>query len=153
MQQYEPAEFVFKLSEYTIAYKSLSNEQHVITGPEKAFDLMKPHFQAYHGIREAMFAMYLNHRNGVIGIQRCAEGSMNGCIADPRIIIKVGLDLLCSGIILFHNHPSGNLKPSEADKQLTQKVKEAAKFFDIKLTDHIIITEEAYLSMTDEGII
>jgi len=81
-----------------------------------------------------------------------SKGGITGTIADVRLILSVALKTLASGLILAHNHPSGNLKPSEADKQITSKIRQAAKLLDIELLDHIIISSEGYYSFTDDGI-
>ena len=82
-----------------------------------------------------------------------SEGGITGTVADPRIILKKALEEDAVSIILCHNHPSGNLLPSRADEELTQKIKEASRYFDIKVLDHIIVSEEGYYSFADEGIL
>jgi DNA repair protein RadC len=82
-----------------------------------------------------------------------SKGGIIGTIADVRLILSVALKTLATGLILAHNHPSGNLKPSEADKQITIKIRQAAKLLDIELLDHIIISSEGYCSFMDEGIL
>ena len=78
---------------------------------------------------------------------------MTGTVADPRIILKKALESESTAVVLCHNHPSGNLKPSKADEELTLKIKEAAKYFDIKILDHIIVSEDGYFSFADEGML
>jgi DNA repair protein RadC len=78
---------------------------------------------------------------------------MTGTVADPRIILKKALEEDAVSLILCHNHPSGSLKPSRADEELTQKIKEAARFFDIKVLDHLIVSDDGYYSFADEGIL
>ena len=101
--------------------------------------------------REYMYALYLNNSNDVIGYHQISIGGITGTIVDVRILLQ-GI-LLCngSGIIIIHNHPSGNLKPSIQDKRITEKVKTACETLDIKLLDHLIITEENYYSFADNG--
>ncbi len=82
-----------------------------------------------------------------------SKGGIRGTIADVRLILSVALKTLASGLILANNHPSGSLKPSEADKQITSKIRQAAKLLDIELLDHIIISSEGYCSFMDEGIL
>ncbi len=153
MKKYTPTQFVYQVSEYTIAYKSLSKDVKIIRSSDDARNIIAPYFEEFAGIKEAFYAIYLNRNNRVIGIHKCSEGSVTGCIVDPRIIVKPAIELLASGIILVHNHPSGNLKPSEADRSITQKVKEGAKHFDINIFDHLILTEDSYLSFADEGLL
>ena len=82
-----------------------------------------------------------------------SKGGIKGTIADVRLILSVALKTLATGLILVHNHPSGNLKPSEADKHITSKIRQAAKLLDIELIDHIIISSEGYYSFMDEGVL
>jgi len=104
-------------------------------------------------IKEEAVVLFLNRGNRVLGGYKVSSGGITGTVVDIRIILAIALKCLASGIILAHNHPSGELNPSRADKELTQKLKEAAKLMDISLLDHLIITAEAYYSFTDEGII
>ena len=98
--------------------------------------------------------MYLNRANRVIGVFPVSTGGITATIADPRLILAVALKTGACSIILAHNHPSGNLKPSHADEELTHKIKEAAKFMDIKVIEHLIISpdREMYYSFADEGL-
>jgi len=82
-----------------------------------------------------------------------SEGGITDTIADPRIILKKALEEDATSIILCHNHPSGSIKPSRADEELTNKIKEAARYFDIKVLDHVIVSEDGYYSFADEGIL
>lgn len=104
-------------------------------------------------MQEEFKVLFLNRSNKVIGVYDASAGGITGTVADPRLILAAAIKSLCVSIILSHNHPSGNLKPSRADEELTSKIKEAAKYHDIKLLDHLIITSEAYYSFADEGLI
>jgi len=97
--------------------------------------------------------LYLNRQNAPIGIYVHSKGSLTGTIMDPVLILGTGLKLGCSGIVLCHNHPSGNLTPSKADEDLTHKINNAAKYMDISLLDHIILTKDGYYSFAENGII
>ena len=104
--------------------------------------------------RHEVFAvLFLNRANKINHFQIVSEGGITGTVADPRIILKKALEEDAVGIILCHNHPSGSLKPSSADLELTKKIKEAAKFFDIKVMDHLIVSDAGYYSFSDEGIL
>ena len=104
--------------------------------------------------RHEVFAVvFLNRANKVNHFEIISEGGITGTVADPRIILKKALEADAVSIILSHNHPSGSLKPSRADQQLTLKIKEAAIYFDITVIDHIIVSEEGYYSFSDEGIL
>jgi len=104
--------------------------------------------------RHEVFAVvFLNRANKINHFEIVSEGGITGTVADPRIILKKALEEDAVSIILCHNHPSGSLKPSRADEELTLKIKEAAKYFDIKVLDHMIVSEAGYFSFADEGLL
>ena len=104
--------------------------------------------------RHEVFAvLFLNRANKINHFEIVSEGGITGTVADPRVILKKALEQDAVSLILCHNHPSGSLRPSRADEDLTQMIKEAAKFFDIKILDHIIVSEDGYYSFADEGLL
>ena len=102
---------------------------------------------------EELWSILLNKRNTVIKKQLVSSGGVSGTVADVKIIFKAAVEELASGVILAHNHPSGNPKPSRQDIQLTQKMKEAGKTLDIPLLDHLIFTDNGYFSFIDENML
>ena len=102
---------------------------------------------------EEFWILHLNNNNKVLEKQMISKGGLTGTLVDLRIIFKKSLELLSTGMILGHNHPSGKLKPSAADKQITNKIKDASTTLDIKVLDHLIVTQKAYFSFADEGIL
>ncbi|HUS86163.1 MAG TPA: DNA repair protein RadC [Bacteroidales bacterium] len=102
---------------------------------------------------EEFWILYLNRSNRIISRLKISQGGISGTITDIRIIMKKGLELLASSIIVSHNHPSGNKEPSEADISITKKIKEGAAFFDISLLDHLIVTDNGYYSFADNGLL
>lgn len=102
---------------------------------------------------EVFAVAYLNRANKINHLEIISTGGITGTVADPRVILKKALEHNAVSIVLCHNHPSGNLRPSQADTQLTQKIREAASFLDIQLLDHIIVSDEGYYSFADEGIL
>src|SRR6185295_1764510 len=102
---------------------------------------------------EVFAVVFLNRANKIKHYEIISEGGITGTVADPRIILKKALENDAVSIILCHNHPSGSLKPSRADEELTTKIKEAAKYFDIRVLDHIIVSENGYYSFAGEGIL
>lgn len=102
---------------------------------------------------EVFGVVFLNRANRVKHCEVISVGGITGTVADPRIIFKKALAEDAVALILFHNHPSGNLQPSRADEELTIKITQAAKLFDIRILDHIIVSEEGYFSFADEGLI
>jgi len=101
--------------------------------------------------QEVFAVVFLNRGNKITHLEIISEGGMTGTVADPRIILKKALEHDATAIILCHNHPSGNLKPSKADELLTQKIKQASALLDIHVMDHIIVSNEGYFSFADEG--
>jgi len=97
--------------------------------------------------------LLLNRANRVLGIVEISSGSAVGTIADPRLIFSAALKANAVSLILSHNHPSGSIKPSLSDEQLTSKIKEAGKYLDIKVLDHVIVTSESYYSFAEEGLL
>ena len=116
-----------------------------------AFELMQPIIGDLQ--HEEFWIIYLNNSNKVIQKSQLSKGGITGTLVDVRLVLKNALEVGATGIILAHNHPSGNLKPSEADKQLTNKLKVASESLDIKVLDHVIVTEKAYFSFADENLL
>jgi DNA repair protein RadC len=143
------------LSEIQVSYKpGLTSSPTTIANSQNAYEIFKSLFPVDTiSLQEQFVVLYLNRANRVIGSYQLSKGGLTGTIADVRLILSVALKTLASGLILAHNHPSGNLKPSEADIQLTQKVKDAAKLMDIEVLDHMILSSNGYFSFTDDGII
>lgn len=104
--------------------------------------------------RHEVFAViFLNRANKINHFEIVSEGGITGTVADPRIILRKALETDAVNLILCHNHPSGSLRPSRADEMLTEKIREAAAYLDIKVLDHIIVSEDGYYSFADEGIL
>ena len=122
-----------------------------ISSSATVFELMQPIIGELP--HEEFWIIYLNNSNKVIQKNQLSKGGITGTIVDVRLVLKNALEVGAVGLILAHNHPSGTLKPSKSDKNLTQKLKIAAGSLDIKVLDHLIITEKAYFSFTDENIL
>ncbi|MGB0525232.1 MAG: RadC family protein [Flammeovirgaceae bacterium] len=122
-----------------------------ITSSATVYQLMKADLLdlAY----EEFWVLLLNRANQVIKKVKISAGGISGTVADPKLIFKQALDALASGIILVHNHPSGNLRPSQADIQLTRKLREGGKLLEISVLDHVIFTDHGYYSFADEGML
>jgi len=104
-------------------------------------------------MQEEFKVLLINRANRVTRVYEASAGGITGTVADPRLILAAAIKGLAVGIVLGHNHPSGNLKPSLADEQLTAKIKTAASYHDIRVLDHIIVTADAYYSFADEGLL
>ncbi|PJE40780.1 MAG: hypothetical protein CUR32_10330 [Flavobacterium sp.] len=121
-----------------------------ITSSKAVFEIMQPLIGDL--LHEEFWVLYLNNANKVIYKAQLSKGGITGTIVDVRLIFKLALEHNATSIILSHNHPSGKLVASDADKEITKKLKFAGEQLDIKVLDHIIITEKGYLSFQDEGI-
>jgi DNA repair protein RadC len=128
-----------------------TREKAVITSSSDVADYLQILLKDYK--HEVFAVLFLNRSNKINHFQIVSEGGITGTVADPRIILKKALEEDAVSIILCHNHPSGSLKPSKADEELTFKIKEAAKYFDIKVLDHLIVSDDGYYSFADEGIL
>jgi len=102
---------------------------------------------------EVFGVVFLNRANKIRHFEIVSSGGITGTVADPRIILRKALDCEATSIVLSHNHPSGNLLPSKADKDITEKLKNAAGYFDIQVLDHIIVSDDGYFSFADEGLL
>jgi len=115
------------------------------------FDLVSPSLSDLP--HEEFWILFLNRSNKVINRMRLSQGGISGTVTDVRLIMKKAIENLSSGIIVCHNHPSGNLSPSESDTKITGKIKEAGAIMDIQLLDHLIICDRDYYSFADNGLI
>jgi len=126
-------------------------EKKKITSSSSVFELMQPIIGELP--HEEFWIVYLNNSNKVLQQSQLSKGGITGTLVDVRLVLKTALQIGAVGLILTHNHPSGTLKPSQADKQITQKLKKAGESLDIKVLDHVIITEKAYFSFADESLL
>lgn len=102
---------------------------------------------------EEFWILFLNRSNRVISRMKLSQGGISGTVTDVRLVMKQAIECLASGIIVCHNHPSGNLNPSESDSKITQKIKDAGNMMDIQLLDHLIISDKDYYSFADNGML
>ena len=144
--------FKSKLREVTAVYKTNGSIQNVkISSAKDVNDYIRTVYPVAINIREAMVVLYLNNSNRTVGYSVASIGGITGTLVDVRLILRDALLTQSTAIILVHNHPSGNLQPSQADISITEKVMNAALLMDIKLIDHLIITENQFFSFADEG--
>jgi DNA repair protein RadC len=144
------------VSEVELIYKSniKPSERIKIENSRKVYSVLKTVYD-FNTIehKESFYCMYLNRANKLLAVILISEGGTNSCLVDVKIIFQAALRVNASAIILSHNHPSGNLTPSEADIQITKKVKEAAKLLEMQVIEHIIVSpdEDEYYSFSDNG--
>jgi DNA repair protein RadC len=122
-----------------------------IRSSRDANDLILPYFLDL--THEEFFCIFLNRANKVIKVDQISKGGVSGTVTDVRIIFKNAVLLTASGVIVAHNHPSGNLNPSESDVKITRKIKEAGDILDVQLLDHLIICNFDYYSFADNGVL
>ena len=142
------------ISEIRVAYSKKKGDDVHITSSKMAFESILPHYpKDTIALQEQFLIMYLNRVNKVIGVYHAFTGGITSTVVDIRIILAVALKSMACGMIISHNHPSGVIKPSLADNELTNKIKEASRLMDIELLDHIIVSPDrkTYYSFKDEG--
>jgi len=122
-----------------------------ISSSATAFELLQPLIGDL--MHEEFWIIYLNNANKVLQKQQLSKGGITGTLVDNRLVLKTALELGAVSLVLAHNHPSGTLTPSQSDIKLTEKLKTAATSLDIRILDHLIITEKAYYSFADAGIL
>jgi DNA repair protein RadC len=147
---------VFKVCEVETIYKSKvkASERPTIKSSKDAFEVIKSFIdldEQEH--KERVYMILMNKANKVLGIQKIGDGAISGCVIDVRLVFQTALKTNATGFILWHNHPSGRLQPSEADKDITRKLKNGARILDFSFLDHLIIDSEGnFYSMADSGL-
>lgn len=121
-----------------------------ITGSRQIYELMRP--DLHDESVEQVYLLLLNRTNGLIKKERVSQGGISASVVDPKVVFRFALEQGAHSLILIHNHPSGNLQPSESDKRLTQRLQKIGKELEILLIDHLIYTDQGYFSFADEGI-
>lgn len=146
---------LFKVSEIQLSYshKYDISERPQIGSSRDAYDILKANWSDNIEFVEEFNVLLLNRSNRVLGMVNISKGGVSGTVVDAKLIFSAALLANASGIILCHNHPSSNLSPSNADIELTKKIKNASKFLDISTLDHLIITKASFYSFADEGIL
>jgi DNA repair protein RadC len=144
--------FESAVAEISVSYSNRIPEKDriKISSSQDAFNITKLFWPSTDHV-EYFYILLLNRQNKVLGNYQVSKGGFTGTVVDVRVIFQVALKTCACSIIALHNHPSGSTLPSDADKQITQKIKDAGKIVDVQLLDHIIITSEKYYSMADEG--
>jgi DNA repair protein RadC len=147
---------ITQIAEISVSYRPAKCSRPTILSSKDAYVIFQEFFPVDTiALQETFMVMYLNKANKVLGVYPASTGGITGTVADPRLILAVALKTVATSIILAHNHPSGNLKPSQQDIDLTQKIKEAGKWMDIKVLDHLIISPDdgGFYSLADEGFV
>ena len=140
--------------EFSLHYKNQvkQSELRQITSSQDCEDVLRIVFNSSTFLwREEMLLLCLNRANKVIGYYRVSVGGVSGTVCDPKVIFTIALNSGASAIVLAHNHPSGNLQPSDSDKALTKKIKDLGALLEVTLIEHMILTDESYYSFADNG--
>lgn len=142
------------IAEIELIYRPSISDKPIINSPLDAYNALIDFYpNETIQLQEHFLVAYLNRYNRVLGVLMHSSGGLTGTIADVRLIFGTALKAAASGIIISHNHPSGQLKPSSKDKEVTKRIRDAGDLLDIKLLDHIIVGHEGqYLSFSDEGL-
>lgn len=149
-------EMMSQVAEVELVYKSKvkASNRPLISSSSDAYDILKELWEEGKiDLVEQFKVLFLNRANRVLCLFNVSSGGITGTVADPRLIYTAALKVNAVSLILSHNHPSGSLKPSRQDEELTQKIKSAGSFLDIKVLDHVILCSEGYYSFADEGLI
>jgi DNA repair protein RadC len=141
------------LRKLTLKEEKTEYKRAKITSSKNAYEIIKEFYKDDMTIYESAFLLLMNQANNTIGFVKISQGGINGTVMDAQIIAKFAIETLAKSVIIAHNHPSGNLNPSQSDKQVTEKIKQTLNIFDCHLADHIILTEEGYYSFADERIL
>jgi len=139
------------ISEYSLKYTKSEIQKTKITTSESASNVIRKFYFDDINIYESFFILLLNRANNTTGFAKISQGGTAGTVVDIKIIAKYAVESLSSAVIICHNHPSGNKQPSDADLNITRRIKDALLLLDIKLIDHIIITENDFYSFADNG--
>lgn len=140
------------MKQYQITTKASEFPKKKIRSSDDSYEVIKQFWHEDIEIYESFFILLLNRANMTIGWAKISQGGITGTVVDVKILLKYVVDSLASGVIIAHNHPSGNLIPSQSDIDITRKVKEALSYLDSQLLDHLIITpDNGYHSMADNG--
>ncbi len=145
-----------KVAEVELIYKSKvkASERPKITTSKDAYKILIELWDENKiEFVEQFKVLFLNKANKVLGVYEVSTGGISGTVADPRVIFVAALKANACAIVISHNHPSGNLRPSRQDEELTQKIKNAGQFLEIRLLDHLIVSNEGYFSLADEGLV
>lgn len=147
---------LYRISEIGIYYKSKVpyRDRISINSPDMAYEVLKRAWdQNKIELLEEFKILLVDNKSNCLGIVDIASGSINSCIVDPRLLFSAALKARASGIILAHNHPSGNVFPSENDKKLTEKIRQGAEILNIAILDHLIVSPHNYYSFAEKGLI
>ena len=145
---------IVKISEISVSYSNSKEEKLKVKNSKDSFEILLESWDKnIIELQEEFKILLLNRSNTVLGIYPMSKGGVSGTVVDAKLVFSVALKCNASSIIIAHNHPSGNLNPSEGDKKITEKLKKAGQYLDITLLDHLIITKDDFYSFSDNGLL
>lgn len=145
---------MMEIAEIKVSYTPQNTKRIKLTNSDAIYSLVLKHWNTNTiELQEEMKVVLLDRANQLIGIYELSKGGIAGTVVDIKLLLSVALKCIASSIIMCHNHPSGNLKPSQADISITEKIKKACKQVDIVLLDHLIISKNDYYSFADNGLL
>lgn len=153
MEDFQFQSFKGYVGELNAIYRRTEQQSPQLNGSGSVYNFLKPYYDNILDDHEQMKVVYLSNNLQVLNVKDVSKGGLTGTLCDVRLVMREALLLPTTSIVVSHNHPSGTLKASHADKELTRKIKNAAAFFDINVLDHIILTRESYYSFADEGLL
>ena len=142
-----------RIQKYSIVSEPTEQETFKVKSSKVVADYLRTIWNDSFDYQESFYVLTLDNALNVVGYRCISTGGTTATIVEPKFVAKFAIDSLCRSVILAHNHPSGNLSPSAQDKELTARIKEGLKLFDISVTDHVILTAESHYSFADEGYI
>lgn len=142
-----------RVAEISVKYnlKIKNSDREKVSSSGRAYEILKPFYNELMDYKELSYMILLNRSNRVLGVHKLSEGGKASTVIDIKIVFQVALIAGASAIILSHNHPSGELRSSQHDDNLTKQITQAGKLVDIPVLDHLILTSESYYSYADEG--
>lgn len=143
-----------EIAEISVSYSSNKNEKTQIKSSKQSYHILLACWnKSTIELQEEFKVLLLNRNNQILGVYSLSKGGVSSTVVDLKLIFSVALKCSASSIIIAHNHPSGNINPSEVDKAITKRIRKAGKYLDIVLLDHIIVTKDDYYSFSDNGYI
>ena len=142
------------VAEIEINYKPLITDHTIIKSSSQAYELINSLWNKETiNLQEQFAALFFNQSKKMIGWRVISTGNMTTCIVDIKLLVSLALHCMATHVVIVHNHPSSNLKPSQSDEDITKTIKDALKLIDVQVMDHLIISENGYYSFSDEGLL
>lgn len=149
----ESVDSLLQIAEVELTYKKKKKGVTKIKDSKSAVEIFRRVWHDDFELRERFYVLYVNRANNVMAVQEISSGGIAGTLVDSKLVFATALKMVASGIILAHNHPSGNMRPSNDDLTITKRIKDGAKLLEMAVLDHVILTDDSYYSFADEGVL